>query len=330
MEPKKKIKGRGSMWQHQDREAFSTWLDNYAIKDGMDVPARLVAVMALLERLRESPILQVSHHEAPSGIQLKKHNRYVALALKRCQVNSPVAELGRRSCNLHGWIGPLLAWLESKDFTSASGSGQEEMLTGAQLVAAERLQIINESKPLIARYNKGTVRAIITDILDQAQEKKKAKDVAEYLVGAKLQLRLGEDAATPKNVNTPNRNEPSDFRVGNAAIEVTVNSTDTRHLAQVKRILTDTTLHVWVLVRLQDREKWQALIDEEFTPELAGRVVIADIETFVGQNVSELGGFNDTRITDTLSELFRVYNERWLPEACASGLSIVSGDPNPK
>jgi hypothetical protein len=175
--------------------------------------------------------------------------------------------------------------------------------------------------------NKGTAISIIADILDQAQEKKRAKDVAEYLVGAKLQLRLGENTVQPKNVNTPNRGQPADFQVGTTAIEVTVNPADGRHLSQIQRILKDMTLHVWLLVRLKDREKWQNVVDVTLAETLAGRVAITDIETFVGQNISEIGGFDVAKVAAELAKLFRVYNEHWLPEAGASGLRIVAVDP---
>lgn len=311
------------------KDPFGVWLDIYMKKGGADVPARLVTVMALLERLREHPSLIIADHVAESGMQLEEHNSYVARALRRFGIVSPLKEFGRRSSNLHGWIGPLFDWLKSSGFPSVSEPQQRDMLLAMESAASERLQIINEGKPLIAHYNKGTARAVIADILDQAQEKKRAKDVAEYLVGAKLQLRLGEDAAKPKNVNTPNLDQPADFPVGNAAIEVTVNPADSRHLLQIERILKDTTLQVWLLVRLADREKWQNVVDATFG-EHAGRVAIADIETFVGQNVSEIGGFDVTKVSDTLADLFQIYNERWLPEAGASGLRIVSGDPDQK
>ena len=313
----------------QQKDSFGVWLDGYMKKGGADVPARLVTVMALLERLQEQPSLTVADHVAESGMQLEEHNSYVARALQRFDIVSPLKEFGRRSSNLHGWIGPLFDWLKSCGFASASVAEQQDLLLAVESAAAERLQVINQGKPLIARYNKGTARAIIADILDQAQEKKRAKDVAEYLVGAKLQLRLGEDAVKPKNVNTPNLDQPADFPVGSAAIEVTVNPADSRHLSQIARILKDTTLQVWLLVRLTDREKWQNVVDATFG-EQAGRVAIADIETFVGQNISEIGGFDETKVADALADLFKVYNERWLPEAGTSGLRIVSGDPDQK
>jgi len=203
-------------------------------------------------------------------------------------------------------------------------------LLAVESVAASRLKILNEDKPLLARYNIGAAPAVIADILDQAQQKKRAKDVAEYLVGAKIQLRCGPNTVHPKNVNTPNRNEPADFRVGSAAIEVTVNSADSRHVEQIKRILDDTGLDVWLLVRLCDREKWKNVIDATFGDIQAKRIVVADIETFVGQNVSEIGCFVSSKVSETLSRLFDVYNEHWLPAAGTSGLRIVTVDPEHK
>jgi len=96
----------------------------------------------------------------------------------------------------------------------------------------------------------------------------------------------------------------------------------------MKRILKDTTRQVWLLVRLRDREKWQNVVDASFSEPLAERVITADIETFVGQNVSEIAGFDAGKVATALGTLFTIYNERWLPAAGTSGLRIVSGDPD--
>ena len=312
-------------------KSLESWLNEHMQMGGEDKAGRLAVLMALLERVRDNPSsLNVSDHVKGAGNQLIDHNRYVKQALMRFSVTSPLKEYGRKSSNLGGWITPLFEWLKEHEFPSLATADQMAMLDSMEYAAASRLEAINQGKPLVARYNKGTPKAVIADILDQAQEKKRAKDVAEYLVGSKLQLRFGEDAAKPKNVNTPNRGQPSDFRIGNAAIEVTVNSADSRHLSQIRTIFKDTTLHVWFLVRLKDREKWQNVLDATFGEQLAGRVAIVDIETFVGQNISEIGGFVAAKVVDTLGELFRVYNDRWLPEVGASGLRIISGDPDPK
>jgi hypothetical protein len=315
------------MATNQYDNSFINWLDEHMKKGASDQPGRIVVVMATCERLRENPSLRREDHLTSSNMQLIEHDHFVGISLKRCGIISPVSAFGRRSSNLGAWIGPLLEWIESQGFASMDTCEKEEFLTEIESIAAARLQIINEGKPLIARYNQGTAVAIIEDILNQAQKKKRAKDVAEYLVGAKLQIKFGETAAKPKNVNTPNLNRLSDFHFGNAAIEVTVNPPDNRHLSQITEILNNTGSDVWLLVRRNDREKWQNAVDATVDKQLRGRVVVTDIETFVGQNVSEIGVFMPPTVAITLTELFSIYNERWLPKAGSSGIHIISVDP---
>ncbi|MCX5670788.1 MAG: DUF4928 family protein [Planctomycetota bacterium] len=143
------------------------------------------------------------------------------------------------------------------------------------------------------------------------------------MVGAKLELRLGEGVVQPKNVNTPSLGQLADFRIGGTAIEVTtVEHVDTAHLDQIGGILRNTGLQVWLLTRKRDREKWEKAMEASFREHL-NRVAVADIETFVGQNISEIGSFEpqDTRVA--LAKLFGRYTEHWLPPVGAGGLRIV-------
>lgn len=307
---------------HQD--SFIAWMDNHMMKGGSDVPARLLTLLGLLERLREVPELKIDKHMAGSGMQLVEHNGFVDKAIARFGVISPVQEKGRRSNNLHAWANPLFDWLRHAGFQEDHASANDDLLRGAQEAAAKRLAAINEDKPLVARYNRGTAVAVIADLLDQAQEKRRAKDVAEYLVGAKLELRFREGIVKPKNVNTPSGANLADFRIGNMAIEVTtVERPDKSHLDQLAGILANTELHVWFLTRLRDRERWQTAIDAMFE-EQASRIVVADVETFVGQNITEIGGFQTNDVRGELSRLFERYSSHWLPSVGAGGLRIVS------
>ncbi len=159
--------------------------------------------------------------------------------------------------------------------------------------------------------------------MDQAQEKKRSKDVAEYLVGAKLELRFGEGVVQPKNVNTPSLEQLADFRFGGAAFEVTtVVNPDKAHLNKIGEILSNTGLELWLLTRKRDREKWQNAIDVMYEDQ-SSRVVVTDIETFVGQNTSEIGRFVPEDTKATLAALFSRYTNRWLPAAGSGGLRIV-------
>ncbi|MBN2581335.1 MAG: DUF4928 family protein [Pirellulales bacterium] len=311
----------------QHCKSFSDWLDKHMMLGDSDQPGRLVVLMALLERLREKPNLDESLHLTKSKMQLQDHNKYVAQSLDRFNIGSPLKEFGRRASNVGGWIGPLFDWLKPIDFSAMPQIEREQLLENIGLIAAARIKVVSEGKPLIARYNKGTAVAVIVDILDQAQEKRRAKDVAEYLVGAKLQVKFGDNAAEPKNVNTPNRGQPADFFIGTTAIEVTVNPPDARHLNQIVDIVNNTGYDVWLLVRRSDREKWQNAVDVAIEEQFRFRVAVTDVETFVGQNVSELAKFERPLTVENLKEVVKTYNERWLPTVGSSGLRIVSAEP---
>ncbi len=305
-------------------DTFQGWMDQYMATGTRDVPARLLALLGLLERLRETPKLVLKQHLAKSGMQLLDHNRYVETAISRFKVSSPVQEMGRRSSNLHAWAEALFDWLRSAGFHEDQLAANVELLTHMQTQASARLAQIGESAPLIVRYDKGTAVAVIADLLDQAQSKRRAKDVAEYLVGAKLQLRFGERCVTPKNVNTPSGTNLADFRVGNTAIEVTIaERPDRAHMDQLATIISDTRLEVWFLTRQSARALWQAEIDKKFGVR-AGRIAVVDIESFVGQNITEMGRFQEQGVREQLSRLFRQYSRSWLPSAGAAGLQIKS------
>ena len=302
---------------------FTEWLDAKMKKGGRDVAARLVTLLALLERLKGSPVLSIDEHRAASGQQLVDHNHFVDQALARFGVQSPVQEKGRRSNNLQDWANPLFMWLADAGFKEGSVAENDELLYSAQAVVARRLTLINEDKPLIARYSMGNAVAVIGDILDQAQEKNRAKDVAEYLVGAKLELRLREGIVQPKNVNTPSLGQLADFRVGGAAIEVTtLKRPDPAHLNQIGEILRDTGLLVWLLTRKRDRERWQKAVESLYRDQL-GRLAVVDIETFVGQNITEIGFFDPEDTRAALTKLFERYTNHWLPPVGTGGLRIV-------
>src|SRR5688500_12631511 len=73
-------------------QGFSDWLDIHMIKGRArqaNVPARLVTLLGLMERLREDPTLNLGNHVQPNGQQLIKHDKYVKAALKRFAIASP-------------------------------------------------------------------------------------------------------------------------------------------------------------------------------------------------------------------------------------------------
>jgi len=317
------------MTEESFAEQIVSWLNDHVVKGGGDVASRLVVFLAALERLYDTPELKESVHLTPNKQQLKKHDAYCKAALARFGVSTPVKAFGRRASNLSAWLEPLFDLLRSFQFDNLEVEPRAELLRAVEEVAADRLRILVEAKPLLARYHIGTPIAILEDLLDQAQAKKRAKDVAEYLVGAKLQLRLGAGVVSPKNVNTPSGSQLADFRVGTTALEVTVNAVDDRHLKQIQGILRDTSLDVWLLVRRRDRQSWQKKIEEAF-PDNVQSIAVFDLESFLGQNTSEIGGFDRHKVREVLSELFDVYHNTWLPAEGTKGILISTLEPDTK
>ena len=116
-------------------------------------------------------------------------------------------------------------------------------------------------------------------------------------------------------------------QIGDVAIEVTINQPDKRHLDQISRLIEDTSLQIWLVVRLTDREKWRNAVDAAFESPQRQRILVTDVETYLCHNVTERGNFLATGTRDTLNRILDIYNDRWLPAAGAGGLRIVSGDP---
>jgi len=113
-----------------------------------------------------------------------------------------------------------------------------------------------------------------------------------------------------------------DFEIEDATIEVAVGLPDEKHLAQVVEALEDTDLEVWLLTRHDRVASWQHEL-QEFEGVDAKRVVVTAVESFVGQNISEMGGFSVKGKASQLQELFKLYNDRWIAKVGTPGIRIV-------
>ena len=75
-------------------------------------------------------------------------------------------------------------------YTGATADARSRILDEAQQVFAVPLRAIIEENPIEVRLRDRTVETTIRELLLAAEEKGKSGDVAQYLVGAKLALRL--------------------------------------------------------------------------------------------------------------------------------------------
>jgi hypothetical protein len=307
---------------------LDSFIASHMRQRGRIVPARIQAALALLERLRDSPTLRLGVHKSPNSSGLKSHETFGNRVHERLGLEIVNKNHGRRSCDIGGWGQDLLDRLKDAGFEKLTGTRQSALLDEAQGVFAALIRGLLEEEPLEARLRGRSAEAVFQDILKQADAKGKAGDVAQYLVGAKLMLRLERDIPVVGSNLGDRRSRrdadarPGDFLIENAVLEVAVGPPDEKHLSQVAEALDNTDLEVWLLTRHDRVASWRHELNE-YEGVDARRVVVAAVESFVGQNITEMGEFSARGRAARLQELFRLYNERWIAQVGTPGMRIV-------
>ena len=293
------------------------------------VAARLQTALALLEKLREKPSLNLDDHLASKGSSgLESHETFGNLVHKRLNLEPINRNHGRRSSSLQDWGQQLLDILAAAGFESASPEARGNMIDLAQGAFAAILRGILEQEPLEVRLKGRSAEAVLHEILKQAEYKGKSGDVAQYLVGAKLALRFNRDIPVfPANkADRKSRGDRDarlgDFQIENAVIEVAVGLPDEKHVSQVAEALEDTDSEVWLLTRADRVATWKNELDSTEGVDIK-RVVVTSVEAFVGQNITELGEFSVKGKSVQLQALFELYNTRWIDQVGTPGIRIV-------
>lgn len=164
---------------------------------------------------------------------------------------------------------------------------------------------------------------------ETASEKVRCGDVARCLVGAELALRLGREIPVHR-ANKGDRKSRldraarlGDFEIESAVIEIAVGLPDDKHVAQVADVLDSTQLEVWLLTRADRVATWRNELEFEEAAQTR-RVVVASVEAFVGQNITEMGEFSAQKKAEQLRALFELYNAQWVAKVGTPGIRIVA------
>lgn len=152
--------------------------------------------------------------------------------------------------------------------------------------------------------------AIISGILKAARERKVGGPVAQHLVGAKLAHRYkNHPHIKVDNFNTTAADQhldrDGDFRVGDTAFHVTVGPTSL-HIDKCGENIKN-GLRPILLVPVDEMERAKHLAEDK---ELQDHVSIVPIESFVGQNVEELGEFTKEKVRPEIAAVLKEYNRR--------------------
>jgi len=163
----------------------------------------------------------------------------------------------------------------------------------------ERLRFdYDASKPL---------REVVADILQAAHNRNQSGPVAQHLVGAKLALRFPHISVTnfPYSAADDQAGRAGDFLVGDTAFHVTV-APSLGHVGRCARNVHD-GLNTFLLVPDTRTGAVKALLE---TSALDKKVAVESVESFVGQNITEMAEFESHRLASMLGSLLREYNIR--------------------
>jgi hypothetical protein len=289
--------------------AFRQWYDSLKRYGKFPAKGPVGGALVVLDRLQQKFDLSIDSHTARGGSQISgASGTAVKVILEGFNETRPfLHEGGRTNRGLRGDIKRLLEAVKSAHLETLSKAQRDEILRQLQEFLVARVHDYHHLQRLEIIYDpsKSTWQSIC-DLLDAARAQGKDGPVAQYLVGAKLQLRFPTLEISNESFSTADAQlgRHGDFYVGSTIFHVTVSPTPTLY-QKCKRNLRD-GFKVYLLVRNKDvvGTKQNA---ENTAP---GQIVVESIEAFIGQNLDELAVFSEEGKAIELRRLFETYNRR--------------------
>lgn len=291
--------------------AFRAWYDSLPLRYGGKVPAKgtIGGALVVLDRLQESFDLSIDSHTAKGGSQISgASGAAVTAILERFGETRPfLQEGGRTNRGLRGDIKRMLDAIGAASLKELPIARRNRILKILQAFLVEKVREYHNLRRLQIVYNPSkSMWQCIADLLDIARENGKEGPVAQYLVGAKLQLRfpdieIGNESFSTADVQLGRH---GDFYVGNTVFHVTVSPMPAVY-NKCKRNLAD-GFKVYLLVR--NSHVVGTKQNAENTS--SGQIVVESIESFVSQNVDELAVFTNEGRVARFKALLEKYNER--------------------
>nr|AID65805.1 hypothetical protein [uncultured bacterium] len=181
------------------------------------------------------------------------------------------------------------------------------VLKRLQKFLVERISDFHNRQVLKVLYDPSfSTWQLIHNLLKMASERGKEGQIAQYLIGAKLQLRY--PSIDVENYSSSTADEQlkrrGDFQVNDMVFHITISPMQA--IYNKCKSNGDEGFRVYLLV--PDRLLAAAKGNAEML--LPGKVFVESIESFVGQNVEELPAFSSSRLVGELRQLLEIYNSR--------------------
>ncbi len=304
---------------------LSKWyssLETY--KGGFPARGTLAGALAVTERLKQEFKLELSHHTAKGGTQIKgASGSAVAKILAGMGENRKfLKEGGRTNRGLRNEIGAFLGAIKKLDLAKLPKEKQLLALKEVQHFLLDRVrEFFNRERIKFIFTTERSTANLIGDILAASRATGKEGPVAQYLVGAKLQLRFPQLTISNESYSSADEQtgRHGDFTVQDTAFHVTV--------APMAAVFEKCAANLnegknaFLLVPARSVEGSRQNADNMAN----GRIDVAAIESFVGFNVCEIASFGKGASAKALLKLLEIYNSR--VKAVETDLSLMIDIP---
>ena len=300
------------MTTHQPyEEALGTlrqWFDSHRPSPDEEPNTYVMcAGLAVLERMRRAYPLHRADYVTP-GNQVRTSGSLIQSILERNGEERRFTREGGRTtrATVPAAEGLAAGLNETAALVSLSDEDRGQVIDELQVWLVERVRGYLDQQAIEVEVNLGKpAPQIVSDILEAAGAKSGA--VAQHLVGAKLALRYPDLDIENFSYTTADQQlgRPGDFVVGDTAFHVTV-SPMPPVLDKCEANLRNGYRSMLLVLdsRLQAARQMAETIDVQ------DRVGILAIESFVGQNIEELGEFGKGGLAEGFRKLLETYNER--------------------
>lgn len=290
---------------------FDAWYQRLLKRSGSGGTPRgtIGAALVVLERLETECDLTISAQLAPQKGQIRGVS---GGALKRILAKFDdhrpfLSEGGRTNRGVPGDIEQMLAALKRAHLDRLDEKARVDVLKTLQAYLVEKVRHWHSRKRLEFDFDRSkTAWETVHEILKKAKEAGKEGPVAQYLVGAKLQLRYPDLKVPNFSYSTSDQQQgrSGDFHLGDTAFHVTV-APMLGVYERCKENLRD-GLGVYLIVPYRVLEGARQNAEQE----ASGRISVDSIEAFVGGNIDEMSTFSRKNVVEQFRRLLETYNAR--------------------
>jgi len=291
---------------------FGKWFYQLKVHKVSEGPARgtIAAALLILDKLQDEFNLDLDSYRTKTGqsqIAGLSASAIAGILKKFGETRSFLREGGRTNRGGAGDMGLMLQSIAEMELDRLSKRERNLVLKRLQQFLVERINDFHNRQVLKVLYDPSfSTWQFIHNLLKVANERGKEGPIAQYLVGAKLQLRYPK--LEVENYSSSTADEPlkrrGDFQINDTVFHITVSPLQAIYEKCKSNV--EEGLRVYLLV--PDRLLAAAKGNAEYY--LPGRVFVESIESFVGQNVEELSAFSKSQLIGEFRQLLEIYNRR--------------------